>query len=189
MNKISVSKDKIIIIALIYKYITKREKTISKNDALSFCYEVNKNLGMMSDCCYTICFDDELPLLLHLMYNDKEKEEYILNEHAVLDMWYDNNPKEIIHATLMENALSVINIKRSDLKINKKYKKNYGTMGIYSLSEKSAKESTKKILEQEGNKNIKIGSATSTTFDGGVGYNVSYECDKLLESANILIKK
>lgn len=186
-----ISKDVIIYIGLVYKYITKKEKAISKYEALMFAKEVNKNLKMIDNCTCEISFEEEeISPVLHLMIYDRMKEEYIMEEYSLLDMWYDYQPYEIRHATLMENALSKLNINREELEIEQKYKKTYGTKGIYSLSQKSAVESTKQILMQEGNKNIKICSASLTTFEGStVGYNVSYECDRLYESADLLIMK
>ena len=185
--KIIVPKDEIVLIGLIYKYIATGKGKLTKYEASWFVDEVNKKIKMMDNCMCEICLDEEeFSSVLHLMYRDKVTEEYVLNEDVLLDYWYEHQPREIIHATLTENALSQINIKRSDLKIKQKYRRSYGTMGIYSLAEKSARESTRRILDEEGNKNIKITSSFLTTLDGGdVGYRVSYECDKLFENIDV----
>ena len=101
-------------------------------------------------------------------------------------MWYYYQPKEFVHASLMENALLTLNINRNKLKIKNEYENSYGTMGIYSLADKDARASAKRILEEEGNKNIKITSSYLATLDGGdTGYKVSYECLKLYNYVNV----
>lgn len=101
-------------------------------------------------------------------------------------MGYYYQPRELIHSSLMENALSALSINRDDLKIKNKYRTSYGTMGIYSLADKDARASARRILEEEGNKDIKIASTYLTTLDGGdTGYKVSYECLKLYNYVNI----
>lgn len=119
---------------------------------------------------------------------DNDKEEYMINSLKDIESLYDMQPKELIKASLQDNALLSIGVDRKKLQIERKYHLKSDVMDIYSLQAKRAQESAISILESQSCKNIKIGEAISDQLSGDKGYHVSYTCEEPFEKVNVLKK-
>lgn len=191
MMKKTISKDIIILIALIYNYIINDETELKEWEIKNFLEAVKKELKY-KDSEWDIAIDeDEVESYYIIKYLEKDEinKKYKLINLNNLEFWYLIQPQEIIQATLDKDVLSTLFIEKSNLKIKSEYKWHHGIKEIYSTSAKRAQESVLKILEDEGAKNIQIGYTIQKQLDNEKGYSVSYICDKCYEKVDLSIIK
>ena len=161
---IKYNKTNIIVLALIYNYLAKRETKIKKNYFEMFFSELNY----------------ELLLKEHKMINEEESEQNVYIEkdnyiefsicnrlpYSLIELkrkYVDFLPNEIIGATLSANVLSALKINRNDISMNTCLEP------IYLLNDSNlASERIKRILKLNP---ISI----PTTYHGNICYSVERE--------------
>lgn len=196
--------ESLIAIALIYSYIANGEREVANYHIGTFIDEIKENLRKLrsdydingNDLCNFIKIP---PFSIDVIYPSGErkslasienKEELFENFSTVkyslssLDnqifSWFMYFNTDLISASLGENALSHLDVKRSDLPIKSKEVSRVGNTTIYSLWEKEAREKARKYLEEDGFKNICM-SAGRLCQPDDKAFQFSFSSDKMID--------
>lgn len=187
---IDIEKNNIIFLALLYNYLANHEMNLSEYRVLEFVEIVTNNLKEIgSNFEITDTADENYLLYFYKIIFDKEKKQYFFTELSKVECRFDYQSTELVTASLQRNALSSIGVSKENLKFEKYYKCKRGIETIYSLEEKRAKESVRKILENQGCINVKIGTAIPGQLESDKGYHVHYTCEEPVEKLKILVNE
>lgn len=183
--KLTITKDTIILIGLLYNYLTNIELEIHEWRIKSF-IEAIKNKIEQEDIAIEII--DE-----YIENQNKEIEKYLeKNEDSKIyrminicniDYWYKRLPRDLVNLTLKNDILP--SIYSENLKLIVPIKKEYITCEetkiITAENEYSAENSLINSLIKDNSKNIQIKSIIKTDNENQSEYSITYKCDKYLE--------
>ena len=178
--KNKINKSNIVILALVYAYLSNRETQLKEWDLDRFF--LNIRIAMYNNPMATEIADEEIESQ-EVYYRD-EKDNYVLKRPELLPQicrkYIDNIPEEIFFESLKEDNLSQINVDRNKLKIVAENEHKYETVELASMSASSAISSARIILEGRGCKNIQInGTYFAGMRDDYVwGVQTSYDKDR-----------
>lgn len=182
-----VNKTNIIIMALIYNYVSNRSKSISVEnidkfkDAMDFEMVYNQGKETISNeedkqfSCYGNVYRYDI--------DSSNNKCVVFNDQCDLGLVYyryiDSLPQYIVLASLKENVLNSIGVDRKNLRIKTVSKHKEGIVNTKSFEMDTAKASAKELLESLGKKNINVGFRSLDQFPLSTGYrvSVSYEED------------
>ena len=119
--KIIVEKQSIIFIGLLYNYLANNKTILSKEKLEEFIKTITKNLED-SNIEYKIINEDVISKEEYGINYYKYYKEYALESFENIRLLYNNQPKELIVATLQDNALNKIRVSLSALEYKEKQK-------------------------------------------------------------------
>ena len=156
----SISKTNIIILALIYKYLTTKETKIKIADVEKFWLYININLREKNNL--DLISPDKLENQ-YIYHQDNTYTNYVLIDPTIIEDIYigyiDTIPQSILLESLNQEILNIINVDRKKI-ITKTYTKHIEkTIELYSISKNRAIESAIKHLTNSGYKNIQASTA------------------------------
>lgn len=187
--KITITKDTIILIGLLYNYLTNIELEIHEWRIKSFIDSiknkiVNDNIAIEITDEYIEKQNDEINKYLE---KDENKKVYKLINICNIDSWYKRLPRELIDLTLKNDILPTIY--SENLKLIVPIKKEYipceETKIIIANDEYSAKNYLIDSLNKDNSKNIQIESIIKTDNENQSEYSITYKCDKYLETIDM----
>lgn len=216
MNKrITITKNNIASIALLYNYLVNNKSNLSTEEIDSF---YNKYISMISNKYKDkyIFLDVEFNendfarnniYISNILYNyyyrnnsfkspnkiyekdylgvTKDEEEYVINDINAIMLNYRSLPDEIIDFSLNNEVLNTINIHLDDLKYDTFIKQYDNYLDIASLSEKRALELAKSKISNCGLYDISINNITYLNDADSHNYRISYEAKKDYKKVNI----
>ena len=187
--KITITKDTIILIGLLYNYLTNYELELNERRIQSFLDTVKmkietENLGL--EITDEFIENQTKEVNKYLEKNEELKIYKLINIYSI-DLWYKKLPKELINLTLKNDILPTIHSENLKLlvPIKKIYIPYQETKVIVSSSETEAKEELIKSLTKENNKNIQIESILKSSEENKEAYTITYKYDKCLETINM----
>lgn len=187
--KITITKDTIILIGLLYNYLTNYELELNERRIQSFLDTVKmkietENLGL--EITDEFIENQTKEVNKYLEKNEELKIYKLINIYSI-DLWYKKLPKELINLTLKNNILSTIYSENLRLlvPIKKIYIPYQGTKVIVSSSETEAKEELIKSLTKENNKNFQIESILKSSEENKEEYTITYKYNKCLETIDM----
>lgn len=189
--KIKLSKDNIILIALLYNYLANYELELYEWRIQSFLDIIKRKLQNENSEIEIV--DEEIEEQSNQINKYIEKSEdgktYKLINLCNIESWYQTLPKELINITLKNVVLPTIYAENLKLivPIKKEYSFYQGIRKAYYNSEKSAETITILDLEREDAKNIQIKSITPNQTENIQEYIVSYSCDKCYKSIDLSV--
>ena len=185
--KITITKDTIILIGLLYNYLSNYELELYEWRIKSFIEEVSKKLEKENiDIEITEEYIEKQSNEVNkYLEKDLEQKTYKIINICNIDYWYKKLPKELINITLKNDILPTIY--SENLKLLVPVKKEYITYKetriILSNNESEAKQNLIDSLKKENIRNIKIEAITKT--DNDLEYYITYSFDKVLESLDM----
>lgn len=187
--KITITKDTIILIGLLYNYLTNYELELNERRIQSFLDTVKmkietENLGL--EITDEFIENQTKEVNKYLEKNEELKIYKLINIYSI-ELWYKKLPKELINLTLKNDILPTIHSENLKLlvPIKKIYIPYQETKVIVSSSETEAKEEVIKSLTKENNKNIQIESILKYSEENKEAYTITYKYDKCLETINM----
>ena len=185
--KITITKDTIILIGLLYNYLSNYELELYEWRIKSFIDEVSKklekeNIDIEITEEYIEKQNNEVNKYLE---KDLEQKTYKIINICNIDYWYKKLPKELINITLKNDILPTIY--SENLKLLVPVKKEYITYKetkiIISNDKFKVEQNLIDSLKKENIRNIKIEAITKT--DNDLEYYITYSFDKVLESLDM----
>ena len=185
--KITITKDTIILIGLLYNYLSNYELELYEWRIKSFIEEVSKklekeNIDIEITEEYIEKQNNEVNKYLE---KDLEQKTYKIINICNIDYWYKKLPKELINITLKNDILPTIY--SENLKLLVPVKKEYITYKetkiIISNDKFKVEQNLIDSLKKENIRNIKIEAITKT--DNDLEYYTTYSFDKVLESLDM----
>lgn len=189
--KKTISKDSIILIALIYNYLANYEIELAEWKIPGYIEAIKNRLKKINSEWEIVdeCPPEEKYELNKYYEKNKINKTYKLYNLNNLESWYLKQPKEIIHVSLDEFILPTIYSEqlRYIVPIIEEYEPYKGYREVSCTEENSAKFHLTRILEYELAKNIVIEKVEPIPRDDKKGYNVYYTCDRFLERIDLSV--
>lgn len=130
------SRDIVIYIALVYKYLANNERVLSEDEAYDFAKKVNENLEDMGSEWEILCSLENMEKLDYFGIKKGNDGKYILFSSSKMDGCYCSLPLDVTTASLKDNALDVINVSRDNLciddgcSISERFDKSYERVNV-----------------------------------------------------------
>lgn len=176
MNK-SINRTNIVCLALIYNFISNGTTSVNID---SF----NMFKGWIDYSLYNgpggqwISDEEEEQDYYHY---DRKNGCIVLNDVRDLGSmsfrYVDCLPQDILKLSLDHETLKFLSVDGDAIKTRVRSEHKYDTLGVYSTSAASARESVLRGLQNSSYKNIEVGPAFFTKLDSVYGYNVSVSYD------------
>lgn len=182
-----ISSNSLVFIALVYNYIANKQISLYTSQITAFISAVEKELDNDS---WELAADLDSSRMQQFygIELDETNKQYSLNLGRYIEWLYESQDIEVVDTTLKRKCLEAIGVNREDLQTTTEYVRESSVMDIFSLEHERAKKSTREILEAAGCKNVVTGAAIPDHLSGDKGYHVSYQCDRPLERAIVLVK-
>ena len=184
--------ENLIWLSLVYNYLANQSVNLTFEEVNNYMEHIKQELREIYSK-WSISEEDPEDFIWNLYYYGIEKDDnhnqYILIDLEDLEWRYRKQPDDIIKVSLYNDALSTIHVDKNNLQIQTEYEQTSDAKNIYAISQQSAIEDVRKILESEKCKNIQIYSA-SLKFNLGdePTWHISYSCEKPVEKVKLLIK-
>ena len=194
--KITITKDTIILIGLLYNYLSNYELELYEWRIKNFLDTIETKLEK-EDIIIEITeeqIENQTNEINKYLEKDENKKIYKLINICNIEYWYKKLPKELINFTLKNDILSTIYSENLKLLVPTK-KQSFPCQKIKKIKtdkDSEPKETLIKYLEKEETRNIKIESIIKTKKEHETEYTITYNCDKYLETIDmheILVKR
>lgn len=189
--KTKLSKDNIILLALLYNYLANYELELYEWRTQSFISIIKRKLESENSEIEITDEDTEEQTneTNKFIEISEDGKTYKLINLCNIESWYKTLPKELINISLKNVVLPTLYAEKLKLlvPIKKEYFEYQGTGKVYSNSENGTRNIVLMDLERENAKNIEIQSIKPSQSDNEQEYIVSYKCDKCYESLDLSV--
>lgn len=152
-------KGHIIILALLYKYISTKENSLNIRKIDRYSLSIDYSFYQEHYRYPIIWEDNDIPGIIYRDANYNYHFVEPINLDYICKLYIDQLPQEVLLESLKQEHLNIIDADQTKIRTNKVTERKRDTLNIYSMSANDAQASALRILKNEGAKNIKIGSA------------------------------